>query len=147
MIGFIRLQLALLALALTQFQLRTKAGTDWLAKVMGDTNSDATGDYAPANYMGLTENDDDPDPEHEALSGEISSGTLVRAQCTFAHTEGASSYTLTRTVTADQKVTLRKIGVFNADFPGGTLVFESRLNAVAQMEVGDTIQITHTVYL
>lgn len=143
----LKLQFAFVLLAMTRMQLRTTAGRDWQSRVMADTSSNGTGSYHPANYMAVTENDDDPDDANTSLLGEISSGTLVRAQAVFAHTNGASSYTLTRTLTADGSVVLRKIGVFTAVYPGGVMFVESRLNAVAAMEPGDQVQITHTVYL
>lgn len=144
--SIIRLHLAFLLASATQLQLRTKAGRDWQAGVMADTASNGTGTYAAANYVGVTEDDTDPDDDSTSLAGEISSGTLTRGQATFAHTEGASSYTLTRTLTSDADVTLRKIGVFTA-VSGGVMVFEGRMNAVAVMVPGDQIQVTHTVFL
>jgi hypothetical protein len=142
----IRLHAVALLFAATRFQLRTLAGRDWQALVMADTAGNGTGAYHAANYLGVTENDDDPDEDNTSLAGEISSGTLVRAQATFAHTTGAASYTLTRTLTSDDNVTLRKIGVFTL-VSGGTLVFETRMNEIAVMAPGDQIQITHTVFL
>jgi hypothetical protein len=126
---------------------RTIAGRSWMARVMGDTASTGTGAYAPANWMGVTEDDADPVAENEALPGEVTSGTMGRVQATFAHTEGAASYTLTRTLTADASVDLRKIGIFTGPSPGGTLVYETKLNDKAVMVEGDQTQITHTVYL
>ncbi len=145
--ALVRLHFAALAFSLTRFQLRTKAGRDWQANVMADTASNATGAYHAANYLGVTENGDTPDDDNTTLAGEITSGTLNRAQATYAHTTGSSSYTLTRTLTSDDNVTLRKIGVFTAASPGGTLVFETLMNEIAVMIPGDQVQITHTVFL
>lgn len=142
-----RLFFAFLLLMATRLQVRTIAGRDWQAGVMANTASNGSGAYHPANYMAITANDDDPDEDNTVLTGEITSGTLVRAQGVYAHTGGATSYTLTRTLTADQAITVRKIGVFTAVYPGGTMFVESRLNAVAVMEDGDQVQITHTVFL
>ena len=144
---FFAFQIALAVISASRMQLRTLAGRDWQAGVMASTSSNGTGDYAPANYMGVTANDDDPDDANTSLAGEIGSGTLVRAIGVYAHTGGAQSYTVTRTLTADGAVTIRKIGIFTADAPGGVMFVESRLNAVAVMEDGDQVQITHTVYL
>lgn len=144
--NMLRLHALALVFALTRFQLRTKAGRDWQAKVMADTASTGTGTYHAANYLGVTEDDTDPDDDNTSLAGEISSGTLTRGQATFAHTTGASSYTLTRTLTSDDNYTLRKLGVFTL-VSGGVIVFESRLNEIAVMAPGDQIQLTSTVFL
>lgn len=130
--------------------MRTVAGRDWLALIMGDgtgaegSGSPGTGDYAPADYLGVSANSDPEDADNTSLPGEINSGTLQRAQATFAFTPGASSYTLTKQFTSDQTVTLRKTGVFNAS-TDGTLVFEKLLGNEAPLISGDKIQITVTV--
>ena len=126
--------------------MRTNAGRDHQARVMGDTASTGTGAYAPGCWIGLTANSAAPQATDTALAGEITSGTLARAQATYAHTNGTASYTLTKTFTSDQSVTIAKIGVFTAP-TGGTMVFSSLLNAVAQMVSGDQIQVTDTITL
>lgn len=113
---------------------------------MGDTASTGTGAYAAANYIGLTANATAPAAGSTSLTGEITTGTLARAQATYAHTNGTNVYTLTRTFTSDQSVTIAKIGVFNAA-TGGTLVFETLLNATATLVSGDQLQITESVTL
>lgn len=113
---------------------------------MGDNASTGTGIYAPANYIGLTANANAPAAGDTTLPGEITSGTLARKQATYAHTNGTNSYTLTASFTSDQAVTLAKMGVFNAA-SGGTLVFETLLNATASLVSGDQIQVTQTVTL
>lgn len=126
--------------------MRTNSGRDWQAGVMGDTASTGTGAFAPANWMGVTEDPNPPDAADTELFGEITSGTLVRAQATYAHTTGASSYTLTRNLTADGEVTLYKIGIFTAA-SGGVMAFEALMNKEAVMVSGDQVQVTHTVFL
>lgn len=127
--------------------MRTVVGRDWQAGVMSDTGSTGTGDFAPANWMAFTEDPTAPAAGDEALASEISSGSLARAQAVFAHTGGSASYTLTRAITADQEVTLRKLGIFTADAPGGIMVFESAIPDPPAMVPGDQIQITHTIQL
>lgn len=133
-------------------QLRTNAGRDWQSRIMGaTTNAGFTGalgttDFAPANYIGLTANATAPAAGNTTLTGEITTGTLARAQATYAHTAGTATYTLTKTFTSDQTVTIAKIGVFNAA-TGGTMVFETLLNATASLVSGDQLQITETVTL
>jgi len=122
---------------------RTDAGRDWQARIMGDTGSDGTGDYASATYIGLSANTDSPVASNTTLPGEITSGTLARTQAVYAHTNGTSSYTLTKTFTSDQTVNIAKTGVFNA-LTGGTLVFETLLGSTANLKSGDTVQIVFT---
>jgi hypothetical protein len=126
--------------------MRVNSGIDHQAKVMADTASNGTGTYAAANYIGLTENTASPSASDTTLAGEITSGTLARAQAAFAHTTGVASYTLTKTFTSDATKVIAKIGVFNAS-TGGTMVFESLLGAVASLQSGDQVAITETVTL
>ena len=126
--------------------MRTNAGRDLQARQMGDTASSATGVYAPANFIGLTSNANAPTAASTALTGEITGGTLARKKGVYAHTNGTNSYTVTATFIADQSVTVNKVGVFNAA-TGGTLAFESLLNAPAVLVSGDQVQITETVTL
>lgn len=127
-------------------QLRTDAGRDFQSRVMGDTASTGTGVYAAANYIALTANSTAPAAGNTTLTGEITTGTLARAQATYAHTNGTATYTLTKTFTSDSSVTIAKIGVFNAAATG-TMVFETLLNATATLVSGDQLQITETVTL
>lgn len=126
--------------------MRTNAGRDWQAKVMGDTASNATGAYAPATYIGLTADNTAPNAADVSLTGEIAVGTLARAQAVYAHTNGTATYTLTKTFTSDQTVTVSKLGVFTAS-AGGTMAFESLLNQPAALLSGDQVVITFTVTL
>ena len=113
---------------------------------MADTASTGTSAYKSANYIGLTANATAPAATDTSLTGEIASGTLTRAVAVYAHTTGAASYTLTKTFTSDQSVTIAKIGVFNAS-SAGTMVFETLLNATATLVSGDQLTITETVSL
>lgn len=128
--------------------LRTNVGTDFQAQVMGATSGTGIGTsgFAPANYIALTANNSAAAAGDTTLTGEIGSGTLVRAQATYAHTTSAASYTLTKTFTSDQTVTIAKIGVFNAASTG-TMVFETLLNATASLVSGDQLTVTETVSL
>lgn len=126
--------------------LRTNAGADFQAGVMGATASTGTGLYASATYIGLTANASAPAATDTTLTGEIGSGSLARAQAAYSHTTGAASYSLQKTFTSDQSVTIAKIGVFNAS-SAGTMVFETLLNATATLVSGDQLTITETVSL
>lgn len=118
--------------------MRVNTGADWQAAQMGGTPGTA------AKYIGLTANAGAPAAGDTALTGEIGSGTLIRASATYAHTTSATSYTLTKTFTSDQTVLIHKIGVFDA-VTTGTLVFETALSADASLVSGDTLAITETV--
>lgn len=144
--SLIRLAAAMAIARLSASELRTDAGRDFQARVMGDTASTGTGAYAPGTYIGLTANATAAAAASTTLTGEIASGTLIRAVAVYAHTNGTATYTLTKTFTSDQSVTINKIGVFNAS-TAGTLVFETLLNAAATLVSGDQLQITETVTL
>lgn len=137
---------AFLMVRLTTTELRTLAGRDYQARTMGDPASTGTGVYAPAIYLGLTEDAAAPLAADTGLAGEITTGTLTRAAAIYAHTTGTASYTLTKTFTSDQSITVRKVGVFNAPTLG-TMVFESLMNEIAILVSGDSLQITETVTL
>ena len=113
---------------------------------MGDTASNGTGNYAPATWVGVTANNAAPAATDTTLTGEIAAGTLSRAQGTYAHTNGTSTYTVTKSFTSDQTVVLAKVALFTAS-SGGTMPFVSLLNAVASLVSGDGFQVTLTVTL
>lgn len=143
--------MAMLVMALFRMELRTDAGRDYQARVMGDTASTGTGAYASGSYIGLTANATAASAASTTLTAEITTGTLARAQATYAHTNGTATYTLTKTFTSDQTVVVAKLGVFNSVGPGGaattsnTIIFETLLNATATMVTGDQLQVTETV--
>ena len=126
--------------------MRTSAGRDWMSRIMGDTASTATGTYTPANWIALTADVTAPNAASTTLTGELTGGTMGRAQATYAHTNGTASYTLTRSFTSDRTVTVAKMGIFTAS-TGGTLAFESLLDSTAALKSGDTIQVVETVTL
>ena len=126
--------------------MRTNAGRDWQARVMGDTASTATGNYAPANYIGITADSTAPAAGDTTLSGELTGGTMGRAQATYAHTDGSATYTLTKVFLADRTVTVQKYGLFTAS-SGGTMAFESLLSSAAALESGDSVNIVATISL
>lgn len=125
---------------------RTNAGRDWMARVMADTASNGSGSYAPANWIALSSDGAAPNVANTTLPGEITGGTFARAQGAYAHTNGLASYTLIHTFTSDRNITVQKAGIFTAS-SGGTLAFETLLDAPAQTKPGDTIQFVHTVTL
>jgi hypothetical protein len=127
----------------------TDAGKDMIAAQVGGTGAQP----AAANYIALTANSTSPAAGDTTLTGEIATagGGLVRAQATYAHTNGTSTYTLTKTFTANGSdslpVTIAKIGVFNAS-SSGTMALETLLATTATLSSsGDQLTITETVTL
>ncbi len=138
--------IALWLFLLTRLDLRTFAGRDLQARVLADPGSTGTGNYAPANYMALTENATAPAEADTALVGELPGGGLQRAQATYAHTAGALTYTLTKTFTSSDAVErkINKVGVFNA-LTGGTMMFETLSPSPPTLVSGDNVTMTSTV--
>lgn len=101
---------------------------------------------APGAWMGLTENATAPAATDTTLAGELAGSGLGRALCTYAHTAGAASYTLTKAFTsADPSTrTVAKAGIFNAQ-NGGRMVFETLVSPVATLASGDVLTVTSTV--
>lgn len=135
-------------------ELRVDSGKDFQSRVMGDTASTGTGSYAAANFIGLSTSATAPAAGDtvttwEAVELQAASGGLNRAQATYAHTAGASTYTLTKAFTANANDgasnTIQKIGVLNAARPGGSLVFETALSSPPALVAGDQLTITETV--
>jgi hypothetical protein len=133
--------------------MRTNAGADFQARVMGDsqnvsavTGTVGTGGFRPADYIALTENNVAPAATDTVLTGELTLGGLGRALATWAHTTGATSYTLTKTFTSSDATarTINKVGIFNAS-TAGTLVFETAVPSPPTIQSGDQLTITETV--
>lgn len=128
--------------------MRTNAGVDFQAAQMGSTSPGSNG----ANYVALTANATAPSATDTTLTAEIATagGGLVRAQGTYAHTTGASSYTITKAFTANGSdslpVTVNKVGVLTAA-SGGTLAFEDAVTAATLNASGDQLTVTQTVSL
>jgi hypothetical protein len=101
-------------------------------------------------YMGLTENASAAAAGNTALTGEITTGGCSRALCTYAHTNDAATFTLQKafSVTASFPA-IHRMGLFTASntTAAGIMVFESVLNADANVVNGDTLTVTDTVTL
>lgn len=123
------------------------AGKDFVADALSKTS----GRPACAEYLALTANTTAPSASDTTLTAEIAtaSGGLIRAIATYAHTGGTSTYTLTKTFTANGNdslpVTIGKVGVFNAS-SSGTMVWSSLLSPTATISAsGDAITTTETI--
>lgn len=126
----------------------TTAGKDFVASALGDRSGARE---AAADYLALSANATAPAAGDTTLTGEIAtaSGGLIRAQATYAHTGGASTYTLTKTFTANGSdslpVTVAKVAVFNAS-SGGKMPWESLLGTTATLSAsGDQLVLTETI--
>lgn len=123
------------------------------------TTPNATANYiiapggGPAWWIALTEDTGQTlDATATALTGELVVGTsagLERALCTYAHTTGASTYTLTKTFTLTGATarTIQRIGVFNSsrDATGQHMVFFSAVPNPPTLVTNDQLTITETV--
>jgi hypothetical protein len=128
----------------------TTAGKDFAASALGDSSGSRE---AAATYIALTANTGSPAAGDTTLTGEITtaSGGLIRKAATYAHTGGASTYTLTATFTANGNdsvpVTIAKVAVFNAS-SSGKMPWESLLGTTATISAsGDSVTITETITL
>lgn len=126
------------------------AGKDFAASALGDRSGSRA---AAADYLALSTNNTAPAAGDTTLAGEIttSGGGLVRKQASYAHTTGASTYTLTATFTANGSDSLpatpEKVGVFNAS-SSGTMPWSRLLSPTVTLSaVGDAVTITETITL
>ncbi len=132
---------------------RTAVGRDFQSDVMGNSLANGTGNYAPACYMAVSADSSAIAGTETTVPGEIATpgGGLVRGIASFGHTSGASTYTLTKTFTANSTdnfpVTLNKVGILNAA-AAGRLVFLTAVPTPPTLNVaGDAATITDTVSL
>ena len=105
--------------------IRTTAGGDWQASVMGNTSAPP----ATCNYIAVTNDASAPAAGDTTLASEIAANGLTRAQGTYAHTGGTASYTISKTFSASGTQASQKTGLFNAS-GSGTLCFEATYTAV-----------------
>lgn len=119
------------------------------------TTPGATANYAiyptaRPRYMALTENASAASATNTALTGEITTGGASRALATYAHTGGTATFTLVKSysITASFPA-IHRMGLFTASTltAAGIMIFETVLNADANVISGDTLQVTDTVTL
>lgn len=122
----------------------TSAGKDQAASAIANTSTQA----AAANYIALTANATAPSAGDTTLTAEIATGGggLIRAQAAYSHTTGQSTFTLSKTFTANGSdslpVTVAKIGVFNAS-SSGSLCYETLLGTTATISAsGDAVTVS-----
>jgi hypothetical protein len=101
----------------------------------------------PARFMALTENASAANAADTSLTGEITTGGCGRAVTTYAHTLASATYTMQKvfSVTASFPA-IHKMGIFPfLTASGAMLVFESVLNADANVVNLDSLTVTDTV--
>lgn len=124
-----------------------KTGDDTAGTTPGATANYLIVPNLRARYMALTENAGAAAAGDTVLTGEITTGGCGRALATYAHTGGTATMTLTKTfsVTASFPA-IHKIGLFTAATltAAGIMVYETVLNADANVISGDSLQVTWT---
>ena len=111
--------------------LRTNAGGDWQASVMANTSAPP----ATCNYIALSNDATAPSTSDTSVASEITTNGLARAQGTYAHTGGTSSFTVQKVFSATGTQASQKAGLLNAS-SSGTLCFENTYTQVTVSTVG-----------
>lgn len=126
--------------------LRTTGGGDWQPSAMSNTAAQP----AAMNWIALSNDAAAPAVGDCAagsvtctLASEITLNGLGRAQATYAHSNGTSTYTLTKTFTATGTQAAQKAAIFNAS-SSGTMGFEAAFTQVS-LGNGDTVTVTWTI--
>jgi hypothetical protein len=119
--------------------LRTTAGGDWQASVMGNTAAPP----ATCNYIALSNDAVAPAAGDTAVASEITLNGLARAQGTYSHTASTASFTIQKVFTATGTQASQKAGLLNAG-AAGTLCFENTYTQVT-VNNGDTLTVTWTI--
>lgn len=123
----------------TVHNLRTTAGGDWQASVMGNTAAPP----ATCNFIALSNDATAPAVGDTVVAGEIAANGLSRAQGTYAHTNGTASFTVQKVFSATGTQASQKAGLLNASSTG-TLCFENTYTTVT-VNNGDTLTVTWTI--
>lgn len=123
----------------TNHNLRTTAGGDWQASVMGNTSAPP----ATGNYIAVSNDAAAPAAGDTTLASEITTNGLARAQGTYAHTASTASYTIQKVFSATGTQASQKTGLFNASSVG-TMIFENTYTQVT-VNNGDTLTVTWTI--
>ena len=120
----------------------TPAGTN--AFIIG------AGGLASVRFMGLTTNASAASAANTTLASEITTNGGARALATYAHTYGASTFTLQKAFSITGTLTaIHRMGLFTALSSAGAdpMVLEAVLNQDATVGNGDTLTCTDTVTL
>lgn len=124
----------------TVHNLKTNSGVDFISGQISGTASTAT-----AQWVALSTSTSSPSATDTSLPNEITTNGLGRAQGTYAHTAGTSTYTITEVFTATGAQSgIAKVGVLTV-VSGGTLVYEILLGTPISMNLGDQLSVQWTV--
>lgn len=112
----------------------------------------AHGGYGSARFMALTADAAAANAADTVLATEITTNLLARALATYAHTQGASTFTLQVVFNPNgSQAGIHKMGLFSCLTQGGTtaalggpLLYETVLNADATVVSGDQLTVTDT---
>lgn len=125
----------------------TNAGRDFIAAQVSGTPTATTASTTLA-WIGLTADTGQTiDATQTTLTAEIAVNGLTRQQATYAHTNGTTTWTLTKTFTytAATSTTVTRMGLFTA-VSAGTMGFITALASSATVSAnGDTLTVTHTI--
>lgn len=110
----------------------------------------APGGQGSVRFMALTTDSGIAAAADTVLTSEITASGGARALATYAHTQGAATFTLSKAFSITGTLTaIHKMGLFCCLSPSGSLndpmVFETVLNADATVVNGDTLTVTDTV--
>jgi hypothetical protein len=96
--------------------------------------------------MALTENASAASASSTSLTGEITTGGCGRALATYAHTLGASTFTLSKTFTVSATFpAIHRVGLFQPSTASSAVLgFEVVLNADANVVSGDSLALVYT---
>lgn len=100
-----------------------------------------------ARYIALTTDTGGPVVGDTTLTSELTTNGLARALALFAHTPGATTFTLSKTFAATGTVAnIHKAGLFTSGTlaSAGVLVAATNLNADASVANGDSLAVTWT---
>jgi len=127
-----------------------KTGDDTAGTTPGSTANYFVLPSCRPRYMALTENAGAAAAGDTVLTGEITTGGASRALCAYAHTNDAATLTLQKAFSITGTFpAIHKLGLFTASTltAAGIMVFESVLNADANVINGDTLTVTDTITL
>lgn len=101
---------------------------------------------APYRYMALTTDSSAASASSTSLTSEITTNGGGRALATYAHTLGASTFTLSKTFTITGTLTaIHRVGLFQLSTASSAVLgFEVVLSADATVVNGDSLAVTYT---
>jgi len=123
---------------------------DGTATTPASTNGYQIVPHFDARFVALTENAGAPGAGDTTLSGEITTGGCNRALGAYAHTPGASTYTISKSFSVGASFpAIQKGALFTAadTTAAGIMAFETEPAADANVIGGDTLAVTWTVTL